>query len=450
MENENNIELRSEDVREILSRPPRWILRWGITLIFVVLIGLLVGSWFFKYPEILTAQIVVSTENLPFDVVAKTSGRIDTLLVAEKQNVTKNQILGILENTANLENVLWLDSFCHCGLDPQSLEKAEFEIKTIAGHTSVTLSNQARNDRRGLTLGELQPAYSAFLKSYEDYQFFIKTDYHSKKIKSIEKQKNVQQNILSQSYKTLNINKKQLETAENQFKIDTQLFNQKVMSAFEFETSKSVYFQAQQSFENANTGIENQKLSILQLEQAIFDLEQQKNEQLSQLKLALNTALDGLKAQIKTFKQTYFLTSQIDGIVTFTRYYQDNQNVTAGETILTIVPDKKQKIIGKIFLPPQRAGKVKIGQTVNVKFDDFPFMEYGMIKVEIKNIALVPIVENGSRSYVLEVEFPENLITTYNKTLIFRQQMQGTAEIITDDLRLLERFFNPIKAIFNK
>jgi tyrosine-protein phosphatase YwqE len=62
----------------------------------------------------------------------------------------------------------------------------------------------------------------------------------------------------------------------------------------------------------------------------------------------------------------------------------------------------------------------------------------------------VPIVENGSRSYVLEVEFPENLTTTYKKTLIFRQQMQGIAEVITDDLRLIERLLNPIKAIFDK
>ena len=73
-----------------------------------------------------------------------------------------------------------------------------------------------------------------------------------------------------------------------------------------------------------------------------------------------------------------------------------------------------------------------------------------MIKVEIKNIALVPIILNDTRCYVLEVEFPENLITTYNKTLIFRQQMQGTAEIITEDLVLLERFFNPIRAIFDR
>ena len=79
----SDIELRSNEVREILNRPPKWILRYGIVLIFIVLVGLLAGSWFFRYPEILTAPIVVSTENLPFDIVAKTSKRIDTLMVAE-------------------------------------------------------------------------------------------------------------------------------------------------------------------------------------------------------------------------------------------------------------------------------------------------------------------------------------------------------------------------------
>ena len=106
----SDIELRSNEVREILNRPPKWILRYGIVLIFIVLVGLLVGSWFFRYPEILTAPIVVSTENLPFDIVAKTSKRIDTLMVAEKQRVNKNQLLGVLENSANTDDVLALES----------------------------------------------------------------------------------------------------------------------------------------------------------------------------------------------------------------------------------------------------------------------------------------------------------------------------------------------------
>ena len=106
----SDIELRSNEVREILNRPPKWILRYGIVLIFIVLVGLLAGSWFFRYPEILTAPIVVSTENLPFDIVAKTSKRIDTLMVAEKQRVNKNQLLGVLENSANTDDVLALES----------------------------------------------------------------------------------------------------------------------------------------------------------------------------------------------------------------------------------------------------------------------------------------------------------------------------------------------------
>jgi HlyD family secretion protein len=59
----------------------------------------------------------------------------------------------------------------------------------------------------------------------------------------------------------------------------------------------------------------------------------------------------------------------------------------------------------------------------------------------------VPIVQENIRYYVLEVDFPEDLMTNYGKTLSFSQEMQGTAEIVTDDLRLLDRFLQPIKAL---
>ena len=95
-------------------------------------------------------------------------------------------------------------------------------------------------------------------------------------------------------------------------------------------------------------------------------------------------------------------------------------------------------------------GKVRVGQRVNVKLNDFPYNEYGMLRVKIKNISLVPVVENNQSSYVLEVEFPDPLTTTYKKTISFRQQMSGQAEIITDDTRLLEKLLNPIRAIFDK
>ena len=123
----------------------------------------------------------------------------------------------------------------------------------------------------------------------------------------------------------------------------------------------------------------------------------------------------------------------------------------AGEVLVTIVPYGDTKVIGKILLPQQGAGKVKVGQTVNVKLDNFPYLEYGMVKVCIRNISMVPVqVDENTKAYMLEVEFPENLVTTYGKELDFSQEMTGTAEIITEDLRLLDKFINPIKAVIKK
>ncbi|MDR0681849.1 MAG: HlyD family secretion protein, partial [Dysgonamonadaceae bacterium] len=362
--------------------------------------------------------------------------------------VTKNQILAVLENSASTSEILDLlvftDTFniqYYFRIASRTPELSENWLKS----DFVSIPN--RNDLSGSALGDIQPAFSTFQKSSEDLRFFLETDYHNKKTAVIEKQIDVQKHLLSQNYKQLKITEEQLISANKNFAADSMLFAKNVISSFDFESAKTVRLQAIQNLENAKSSIENQKISILQSEQTIFDLRQQRSEQLSQIKMQYINAFDQLKAQLKAWEQTYILRSRIDGVATLTKYWQKNQNVTAGETVLAVVPSENQHIIGKIYLPPQGAGKVKTGQTVNVKFDNFPYMEYGMIKVEVKNIALVPVEQGETRNYVLEVAFPEKLVTTYGKSLVFSQQMSGTAEIITDDLRLLERLLNPVRAL---
>lgn len=52
-------QIRSEEVQEILGRPPKSIVRWGITVIFLVIIALLGLCCFVEYPEAITADIVI-------------------------------------------------------------------------------------------------------------------------------------------------------------------------------------------------------------------------------------------------------------------------------------------------------------------------------------------------------------------------------------------------------
>jgi HlyD family secretion protein len=360
---------------------------------------------------------------------ADNNRRFGTLLVKEKQWVQKDQLLAVVENPASTADVLalmkLLDNF-----RPDEID-------------SFILSSS-------LQLGAVQNNYSSFLKAGEDYRYFLQTDYHRRKIKVIEKQIAVQKNMLAQSRKQLSIMREQLIIADKLFGIDSTLSSQRLIAPIEYEKAKSAQLQSRRDYENVKTNLETQKMSILQLEQTVFDLEQQRTEQLTQLKVALINAYDQLQAQLKTWEQTYLFRSPVAGMVTFTKYWQPNQTVTSSESLLTIVPGDATHITDKIYLPPQGAGKVKVGQTVNIKFDNFPYMEYSMVKVSVKNIALVPIMQNEVRHYVLEVDFPEQLTTTYGKTLTFSQEMQGTAEIVTDDLRLLDRFLNPIRALIKK
>jgi HlyD family secretion protein len=431
----DNIELRSESVQEILGRPPRWIIRWGITIIFVVVAGLVIGNYFFKYPDVLTATITVTTENLPAGVVAKSSGRIDTIFVSEKQLVKKGDFIAVIENTACLEDVM-------------TIKKYELQI---TNYDSSSYGLTVLRSYGLLRLGDLQPACQALIKANEDFQYFINADYHHKKIGSIKKQIHTQNLILSKSKTQLDLGSQQLETAYQLFTIDSIIFEKKAISNAAYQNAKNSYLQQLQSYESAKVGIDNLNISILQLEQAVFDLEQQRNEQLNNLQIAFTGALNQLQTQIKTWEQTYLIVSPIDGVVTLTKYWQKNQNINAGEVLVTVVPVEKTTLTGKILLPPRGAGKVKEGQPVNVKFDNYPYMEFGMVRVQIKNISLVPVtVENNEKAYMLEVEFPELLVTNYGKTLEFSQEMTGVAEIITEDLRLLDRFLNPIKAVIKR
>ena len=54
---DDKIELRSEKVRHIIGEIPSRIVRYGITIITIVILGLLVGAYFIPYPETISAKI---------------------------------------------------------------------------------------------------------------------------------------------------------------------------------------------------------------------------------------------------------------------------------------------------------------------------------------------------------------------------------------------------------
>lgn len=427
MEELNKIEIRSEEVQDILSRPPRWIIRWGVSVLFAIILLLLVGSYFYKYPDIIQSQITISTLNPPASILAISSGKIVRINAIEGQSVDKGFILAEIENTACFEDILQL----HAILD--SL-KNPIEFK----------------DSLQLKLGELQPTYSAFQKMLKDFKIFTSLSYYDEKIKAVYKQKADYQLYYDRLWTQRNIQENQLKLATSQFERDKSLFEKNVLTKSEYEKSEKTFLSEKMSFENARSTLANTQMQINQLDQQVLDLELQKNQDEKTKISALEESFQNLKSQLKKWEQTYFIISPIAGKVTFTQIWSVNQNIQAGEIVATIIPQESMKIIGKVMIPAAGAGKVKAGQMVNVKVNNYPYMEFGMLKARIRNISLIPITTKDAVMYVAEVEFPNGLITNYNKKLELSQQMTGTAEVITMDKRLIERLVEPLEYFVKK
>jgi multidrug resistance efflux pump len=435
IDSQKAIEIRSEEIDEILGRKPNNLIRYGITIIFLVIVLILTGSYFYKYPDVINAPVTITTENIPVNLVAKVNGKLSKLFVKNQQLVNKDEILGIIENPANYNDIQMLKS---------KLDSLSYCFK-ISGATSLKNIDTVNFDEAYI-LGDIQAAYILFLKSLNDFNMFIISDFQHKKIQSIKQQKQryyaLQKKIVNQSKFSM----EQLELMQSQFTRDSNLYQNNAISKAEFEKSKDALLQNKYSFENAQSSIDNSKITISQLEQSILELEQQYDEQCRQLYNQLSNNYETLLNQIKTWEQTYLLITPIKGKVSFTKFWSENQDIVAGENVLTIVPDKPEKITGKIQLAVAGSGKVKTGQKVNIKLDNYPYMEYGVLTGTIQNISLVAIENN----YYVEVSLPNGLKTNYNKSLPFSNQLQGSAEIVTDDIRLIERFIQPIKSLVLK
>ena len=419
-----NIHLRSEEFKEILGRPPRWTVRWGITLIFIIVALLITGSWFFRYPDVVPSKIVVTTENPPAPIVARSTGKIEHLLVSDKQRVEQGQALAVIENTGNYKDILELEN---------SLEN--FEENVQSGNLESEWMNQVYK------LGEIQPEYSLFLKRFEDYAHFIRLDYHKQKIASLKDELSE----AGQHYQELLDQKRTLEEeyrlARRQFERDSLLFEKEVIPEAEYEASETRLLNKRYSLEQIDVSISNARVQLSRIEQNILELELQYKRQKNQLKSSLMESYDNLKASIDEWERKYYLESPMSGKVTFTKFWSENQYVETGRRVMTVVPANEGEIIGKMTLPFRGAGKVKKGQTVNIEFANYPPMEYGMVKGEVRSISLVP--EN--QVYSVEVALPNGLTTFYGEKLEFSQQMQGTAEVITQETRLLERIVRPLR-----
>ena len=429
-----SIEIRSDEVQEIMGTPPKWIVRWGIVIILLVVIVLLSGSYFYKYPDIIEARVTIVSENPPIPIHARSDGKLVRIFVADKQKVEAGELLGIIENPANYKDVYSLKQF---------LDSIQSYFAEPENFNNIHL-------KQDYQLGQNHSLYASFISQLKDFQTFIRYNSFEQKIRSLEREVRDYRNLLEKLRNQISVLNDNYVLANNQFMRDSALHARKVMSDVNFEKSKAAMLEQKFAFGDAQSNLANTQITMNQLNQQIQEQKVSRAEEENKKLATLKEKYDNLSNQLKAWEQNYVLITPIAGQVTFTNFWSVNQFVSNGNIVFTVVPGEDQEIVGKADVRVTGAGKVKVGQRVNIKLDNFPYLEFGFLEGEVSNLSMVPVSSEQGSFYTAEIKLKNNLITNTNKRLPFNQEMQGYAEIITKDRRLIERLVEPLVSVFSE
>lgn len=426
MPKNKELELRSEEVQEILTRIPNWMIRWGTIVVSGIIFMLLFSTWFIKYPDIVSAQIVITTNIPPEKVVAKTTGKIETVLVQDKAMVLENTPLAIIQNTANYHDVFLLKKMMK---------------------TNVSGTNFDFKELSTAQLGDIESAYAGFHAAYIANE--LNADLRPYEVEgNAQNSEGVQISArldILQQQKSLNEIELLLQKSDvNRYEI---LFNKGVISTQDFESKKLGYLQAEKSYRSLLSTISQLKSTL------IDNSKNSKSNKINETKEEINLernkiqAFYQLKKVIKDWELAYVLQSSVTGKVSFLQIWTANQTITAGDAIFAVIPTLEKGYVGKLKAPALNSGKIQVGQAVNIRLTNFPDSQYGMLCGKIKNISLTP---DKDGNLLIDVSLSQKLKTSYHKTIPFQQEMTGSAEIVTEDLRLIERLLYQFRDIFRR
>ena len=424
---QDDLKIYSEEVRDVLSAPPKAIFKWGNTILLVFILLLLFLSWFIKYPDIIRAEVLITTQIPPEKLVAKTSGKIQAILIDDKKIVNENTPLAVIENVANYKDV--------------------FLLKSITDTISLTNSKFPFERLKEAQLGEIENSFAMFQKEYIASEL-------NKQLQPYKVESNAQNFEAKQLRERLQllegqkgINQSELQLLKNDVERYEKLFKKGVISAQEIEKQRLIYLQAEKNYKSLLSSISQLKSSINELNRSSKTTVINESTTSINLERSVMQSFYQLKKAIKDWELNYVFRSSVKGTVSFLQIWSENQTINAGENMFAIIPSTEKGYIGKVKAVAQNSGKLKIGQKVNIRLANYPDREFGVIEGKLKTISLTP---DKDGNLLLDIELPNGLQTSYKKQINFQQEMTGTADIITEDLRLLERLLYQFRDIFKR
>lgn len=425
---ERNVELVSDEIKEIVSYRPHWIIRKGnfvFLLIFLLLIGLTIVI---QYPDMINASARLVALNPPKIVAAKSEGKLMKLFSSDGDNVKKSEHLGYLESTAEYDEVMMLYKWMQEIIETTSAGK--FDV--LEKNSLPVLKN----------LGELQSVYQNFQNELQLTKQTLNGGYYKKKLGSLQKDLQYITVLKDNIYRQQELQKQDQKLQEREYKAYEKLAEERVIAPLELNQYKSKLLAKNQSMEQMETQLTNNDVSTHAKQKEILET----NKQVIDQQQHFVSSLLEMKSQIDKWIDQYVLRAPEDGKLFYITTLRENQLVSHDQSIFYIEPEQTN-YYAEVMAGQKGFGKIKTGQQVKIKVESYPDAEFGYLIGQVSYIGGIP---SRKDSFLIKADLPNGLQTNYRKNIFFRNNLSAQAEIVTVNRRLIDRFFSQLHEIWER
>lgn len=417
---------KSEEVQAIIERMPTYWVKW-VTLAVSIMMGILIILGFLiQYPDTVDGQISVTASKAPVHLVANANGRIH-LLQSNKNRLEKGSVISYIENGANYKHILLLDS--------------------LLSMVDLSSGNYLLPDT--LILGEISSSYNAFLLSHQQYHRLLSSNLYVTMRLNLQQQIIWDETMIANLDKEITLKNTILDKSMKRLGKDSILFMMRGISEQEFEQQQATFLSLQETQLNIESSrlMKYSEVSRNKMEIQRIMLEEAENKEKAFSDYI--THKSELVNIISQWKERYLQCSPIDGELEYLGFWRNDCFVQSGQELFTVIPNKND-ILGEVMIPSHGSGKVEVGQIANVKINNYPYDEYGLLNGVVTSISRInnkiKIQDGTGDVYLVMIAFPKGTITNYGKILPLDFETKGMVEIITKRKRLIERLFDNLKS----
>ncbi|WP_066383647.1 HlyD family efflux transporter periplasmic adaptor subunit [Anabaena sp. CA = ATCC 33047] len=187
------------------------------------------------------------------------------------------------------------------------------------------------------------------------------------------------------------------------------------------------------------------KLAVLKSQEQLKDLQTQIS--------SLESEIGQTKSQIASLKlqlQQRVVRSPIDGIIFELPIDKPGPVVEVGQVVAQIAP-KNTPLILKAQMPSQHSGFLQVGMPVKIKFDAYPFQDYGVLQGRVSWISpdsKVQTTNQGSlETYQMDITIDHPYIQVGDKRIPLTPGQTASAEVIIRQRRVIDFILDPFKKL---